>query len=145
MGDSSNNEIIELIKAFHRSIKKHGSKKIIRVLQDMDLGSNKSRIIEYIFDSVSERLKINKESLFEEGIRRDTTLGKKISILLLRKHLDLSPPRAAEYFKRSRQVVYNVENEFKQLNPNIKHDAEFINLFNELDLRVDKYIQELKK
>lgn len=141
------NNFLELVRALHKGIKKHGVKKIYRALKDVDMesdGSDRRKILNFIIESVAKKLGKEKALVLEKGNSKDYAQAKRLCILFFRKYLDLSPSETSEYFGRSRQIIYNIENEFKALNPEFKQDASFLKLYNEIDLKISNYVNGLK-
>lgn len=142
-----NIDIINLIKALSKGIKKHGVQKIIKSLQKIELihiNQNHLDIIDFIETSICERYKILRTTLYNINTRGDITIARELCVLFLRKHLKLSDEEIGSHYNRTRQTLHNAKNKFDKLNAKSKADAKFINVFNEFDTKIQDYITEIK-
>ncbi len=142
-------EIVNLLKAIHGGIKKHGLKKIIKSLNCLDIGYSSDmnyEALHFITMTVTSSLKTEPYLLYGFNSRGDVTIARKLCILLFRKHLFLTAAEAAMHFNRTRQIAHLAELELTQVNIKNKQQKDFIELYNKLDEKVaDFMVKNLKK
>ena len=139
-------QIIDLIRNLEKGIRRHGIKKIVRALRQVEIegkGVFHSEIVEYIVAETCSLMGVVREKLYDFKTRGDTTVARKICILLLRKHLDLSDVETAGHFNRSRQITHNTEVEFSKLDAKNKFDKQFLDTYNEVDAKVKIFLEKL--
>ena len=142
-----NFEMANFITLLGRGIKKHGMKKIIKALKDFDLTEeniNYYTIIDFVEESICNRMNVVRDELYNKKTRGDVTIARKLCIILLIKHLSMSDEEIGNHYKRTRQIIHITINEFKALDKNNKVDANFINLYNEFDTKIQDFITEIK-
>lgn len=147
MNLKENFEMANFITLLGRGIKKHGIKKIIKALKDFDLTEeniNYYTIIDFVEESICMKLNVVRDELYNKKVRGDITIARKLSILLLIKHLNMSDEEIGNHYKRNRQTIYNTKKEFDALDRNNKIDANFINIYNEFDTKIQDFITEIK-
>ena len=145
---SENADITKLLTALGKGIKKHGLKKIINAMQKIDLVNvnlNHLDIIDFIETSVCEKYNVLRAELYKENRRGDVVIARKLCILLLRKHLDMTDIEIGNHYGRTRQTLHHVNGEFRKLNKNNKVDATFLNHYNEFDTKIQDYISRIKQ
>ena len=142
-----NRQIIEFFKIIYRGIRKHGLRRIVKSLDSIEIEQNNlyfNEIVDYIIEIVTIEFKCKKEDLFNFDKRGNITVARKISVILIKTHLDISDEQLGKYFNRVRQVVYNTLKEFKNLDRESKLDDEFFELHDKLNIEVCNYIEKLK-
>lgn len=146
---NENKELYDLIKQISKGVKKHGIKKVISALKEINvLNSNdiKSSTIEYIEKSVCNKIGVPIDELFNFETRGEITIARKLCILLIRKHItDISDDEVANHYNRVRQVVHNIEKEYKSILIGKKNQFhnEYIRLYNELDEDVMNFLNKI--
>jgi hypothetical protein len=142
-----NDEVVNFIKSILRGLKKHGIKRIVKALKDVDLNTeniNYLIVIDFIEKSICDRLKVEVIALYDKQTRGDITIARKLCVLFLRKHLDMSDETIGAHYHRTRQLYHMTHKEYQALNPTNKTDANFINLYNEFDTKIQDYIASVK-
>ena len=140
-------QIEQLLKVVVKQLKKHGLKKIVRVLREADLEENNlyfSKIYDYIINLTLETFDVSREHLFGFKKRGEVTKARRYAIILIKKHLKISDEHLGLKFHRCRQVIYNVQKEYESLDPKNPIDQkQFFNDFVILDKKVIKYTKSL--
>lgn len=150
MTNNEERELYELIRNLSRGLKKHGVKKVINALKKINTTTENEinySIIEYVENLVCAKLGVPKEELFGFSSRGEITIARKLCILLIRKYVNkISDAEVGLHYNRSRQVIHNVENEFKSLKEGKKNkfQIDFLKLHTELELDVDAFVEKIK-
>ncbi len=149
MQENDGEEIINLLKAIHIGIRKHGLRKIVKSLSCLDIGQvneNNLEALNYIKTIVCKALKVEPYLLYGFDARGNVTTARKICMLLFRKHLSISAAEAAQHFNRSRQIAHNAENELDAMSDKNPQDRGFMQLYNTLDVKISEWmIKTLKQ
>ncbi len=141
--DNDGEEIVNLLKAIHNGIKKHGIKKIVKSLNCLDIGYTSGmnyEAINYITSTVCKELDVETYSLYGFNSRGDVTTARKFCILLFRKHLSISAADAASHFHRSRQIAHLAETEFSNINEKNTQQKKILEQYNKLDEIISEFL-----
>ncbi len=141
--ENSGEEIVNLLKAIHNGIKKHGLKKIVKSLNCLDIGySNEMNYeaLNYITSTVCKTLKVEPYLLYGATARGNVTTARKLCMLLFRKHLSVSAVEAALHFNRSRQIAHIAENELKNMTDKNPQHKSFMEMYNKLDVKISDWM-----
>jgi chromosomal replication initiation ATPase DnaA len=144
-------ELYELIRNLTKGLKRHGVKKVIKALKQINIDNEEEvnfSIIDFIENAVCTKIGVPKDELFGFASRGEITIARKFCILLIRKYIsNISDEELGNHFNRSRQVVHNTEKEFKTLKngKNNKFHIDFLAIYNDLDIQTEKFINILKK
>jgi hypothetical protein len=150
MNPNDEKEFYELIRNLSRGIKKHGVKKIITTLKQINIdneGEVHFSIIEFIEKSVCSKIGVPREELFAFDSRGEITVARKFCIHLIRNYIpNISDADVASHYNRSRQVVHNTEKEFRTLKKGKQNKfvKDFFSLYDELDSEVSKFVESIK-
>jgi chromosomal replication initiation ATPase DnaA len=145
-----NNEARELtnfLTIVQKGIRKHGIKKIVRIIQAIDLQESNmfyNEIFSYILRLVSDEYNFTADEILQPKTRGDITIARNMAIILIKKHLNISDELLAKEFDRVRVVVYKVCAEFKEYDRNDKFYKEFFEVYDRLDEKIAKHIEYLK-
>ncbi len=147
--DNDGEEIVNLLKAIHNGIKKHGLKKIVKSLNCLDIGYSDDMNFEalnYITSIVCKSLKVEHYLLYGFAKRGSVATARKLCMLLFRKHLSMSAADAGLHFNRSRQIAHIAENELNNMSEkNVQH-KDFLELYDKLDAKISEFMKKnLKK
>jgi hypothetical protein len=143
-------ELYELISNLSKGVRRHGLKKVIRAIKQINITDKddyKFSIIEFIEDSVCTKIGVPKDEIFAFNSRGEITIARKLCILLIRKYIEnISDEELGNHFNRSRQVIHNTEKEFRQLQigKHNKFHIDFLAIYNDLDVQADNFINILK-
>lgn len=147
MDEIENKTIIDLLKAIDKGIKKHGIRKIVKTLRQIDTQTNNenyAEIIDFIVTIVCESIDVEKPQLYGFDARGNVTIARKLCILLFRKHLKFNDYDTAAHFNRNRQVTHITEIEFKNIDINNKFEKEYFKMYTYLDSETEKFKQNLE-
>jgi chromosomal replication initiation ATPase DnaA len=148
---SEEKEFYELIRNLSKGLKRHGLKKVIKALKQINIDNEDEinfSIIDFIENAVCTKIGVPKDELFGFASRGEITIARKFCILLIRKYIsNISDEELGNHFNRSRQVVHNTEREFKMLKngKNNKFHIDFLAIYDDLDIQTGKFINILKK
>lgn len=153
MNPKDERELYELIRNLSRGIKKHGIRKVIKSLKQINFVADEKDNINYtlidtIESSVCNKLGVPRDELYGFASRGEITVARKFCILLIRKFIvNMSDELVASQYNRSRQVVHNTEKEFRMLkNGKLnKFHIDFISIYNELEIEIQNFIDNSKK
>jgi hypothetical protein len=150
MDNNDSRELYDLIRNLSKGLRKHGVKKVIRALKEINIVSESERnyaIIDYVENLVCKKLGVPTEELFNFTTRGEITIARKLCILLVRRNIDkISDDELANHYNRSRQVVHNTEKEFKGLLDGKKNrfHIDFLSIYKELEKETKEHIKSLK-
>jgi len=148
--DVKKNHVIDFFRIIERGVRHHGLEKITSVLQNLDVQSylqvnNLDVIVKYICECVAKdykKDKVKEGDFFNKKKRGEITSARKMAIILIKEFTNISDTKLARYFGRSRQIIFYTVQEFKDLNPNNKHDVLFLNRYDKLSRRIALFIKE---
>lgn len=151
MTNNEERELYELIRNLSKGLKKHGVKKVINALKQININNDSEisfSIIEYIENLVCAKIGVPKDELFGFSSRGEITIARKLCIILIRKHIsNISDAEVGSHYNRSRQVVHNTEKEFKLLvaGKKNKFHIDLLQMYEDLDLNIDSFVKKIKK
>ena len=142
-------EFYELIRNISKGVKKHGVRKIIKTLKQLNLNNEDEvnySIIDFVEKSVCSTIGVPIEELFSFNSRGEITIARKFCILLIRKYIpNISDEELGAHYNRSRQVVHIAEKEFRTASISNKNKLykSFISLYADIDKQVSEFIKTL--
>lgn len=144
---SKDQHIQDVLVVIQKGIKKHGSQKIIRSIQVIDLQANNvfyHEIFNYILEIVVKEFKIERKDLYGRKKRGVVTTARKIAILIAKTHLEISDEQLAIQFDRTRQMVYDIRLEFVRMENVTTAEKHFTSKYDKLNSKVVGHINKLK-
>jgi hypothetical protein len=146
-------ELYELIRNLSRGIKKHGIRKVIKSLKQINFLADEEDNINYtlidqIESTVCAKIGVPRDELYGFASRGEITIARKFCILLIRKFIrNMSDELVATQYNRSRQVVHNTEKEFRTIKSGKqnKFHLDLLSLYAELENEIQKFIDNSKK
>jgi hypothetical protein len=151
MNPTDERELYELIRNLSRGIKKHGIRKVIKTLKQINLSDETDFnyvLIDHIEQSVCAKIGVPRDELYGFDSRGEITIARKFCILLIKKFSPcISGEMLANHYNRSRQVVHNTEKEFRLLlsGKQNKFQIDFLKIYKELEFDIDNYLTITKK
>ena len=153
MDKNQDRELYDLIRQLSKGLRKHGVKKVVRALKEINIVSEndiKFTIIDYIEKLVCDTLGVPLDELFSFDSRGEITIARKFCILLIRNHLDvedISNDEIANHYNRTRQVVHTTINEYRSLMEGKKNPfhINFLAIYNDLAIETTNFVKPLKK
>ena len=151
MNPTDERELYELIRNLSRGIKKHGIRKVIKTLKQINLSDETDFnyvLIDHIEQSVCTKIGVPRDELYGFDSRGEITIARKFCILLIKKFSPhISGEMLANHYNRSRQVVHNTEKEFRLLlsGKQNKFQIDFLKIHKELEFDIDNYLTITKK
>lgn len=151
MSSNEQKELYELISNLSKGVRRHGLKKVIRAIKQINIEDDsdiKFAVIEFIENAVCNKLGVPKDEIFAFNSRGEITIARKLCILLIRKHIsDIGDEELGSHFNRSRQVIHNTEKEFRLLKngKQNKFHIDFLAIYNDLDIETENFINVLNK
>lgn len=131
-------EVENLLKNIQEGLKLYSIKELNdAIIKSLYKKDEKSYIIDYVLNIVSDGEQISKRNLIKSNRRSNIQKARQITYCLLYFELGLTMRQIANIFsKYIRSISMPIEN-FKKLNLNLKQDIEFFNDYN-------KYKEKLK-
>lgn len=151
MNPKDERELYDLIKNLSRGIKKHGIRKVIKSLKQINLTDETDInfiLIDHIEQEVCNKIGVPRDELYGFQSRGEITIARKFCILLIRKFSPhISDEILGNQYNRSRQVVHNTEKEFRLLKSGKqnKFQIDFLKIYNELEFDIENYLNASKK
>jgi hypothetical protein len=151
MNPKDEKELYELIRNLSRGIKKHGIRRVIKSLKQINISDDDEVnyiLIDTIEDSVCSKIGVPRDELYGFASRGEITIARKFCIILVRKFVaDVSDEMLANHYNRSRQVVHNTEKEFRLLKSGKqnKFHIDFLSIYYQLEKQIEEFIKKFKK
>lgn len=151
MNPKDERELYELIRNLSRGIKKHGIRKVIKSLKQINFIQDEDdnyTLIDHIEGAVCNKLGVPRDELYGFASRGEITIARKFCILLIRKfNPNMSDEIVASQYNRSRQVVHNTEKEFRLLlsGKMNKFHIDFMSIYSELEVEINNFVQKSNK
>lgn len=153
--DQEQHVVSKFLKVIGKGIDKHGIKKIMSVLVNMDVhnefqSKGTDVLVDFICSEVINSYNKNKEDkicqddLFKKEKRGDITLARKMVMILLKQFVDITPTRLGDFLGRSRQVIHIAMDEFDKLDPKIKQDCDFLDKHDAISKKIVLFIEKNK-
>lgn len=142
--DNLNDEIVFVVRRLAKAVSKHGAKKVISVLDKLNneeafVESHKA-LIKFIMKETSKEFQVNPEDMKRQNIRGIKVDARSMCFVLLKKHLDLKHEDIAGLFgSKNHSIVSNALRKFSNLDYNVKTDRKFLDIFRDIDKRVDEH------
>jgi chromosomal replication initiation ATPase DnaA len=136
-------ELSIIIKRLAKTIKKVGVKKVVAVLDELNteegfIEAHKA-LIKFTIKETSSSFQVNPEDLKKKNIRGITVEARSMCFVLLKKHLDYKHQDIAGIFgSRNHSLVSTALKEFKELDYDIRQDRKFLEIFKEVDKKVEQ-------
>lgn len=136
-------EVITIIKRLAKTIKKVGVKKVVAALDELNteegfIEAHKA-LIKYITKETSNHFQVNPEDLKKKNIRGITVEARSMCFVLIKKYLDYKHEDVAGIFgSRNHSLVSTALKEFKELDYDIRQDRKFLEIFKEVDKKVEE-------
>ena len=142
-------ELYDLIRNLGKGIRKHGLKKVVRALKEINIVSESEKkiaIIDFIEKIVCDRLGVPSVELFNFNSRGEITIARKLCILLIRKYISISDDELANHYNRTRQIVHNAEKEFRLLKQGKinQFHIDFKAIYDELNNKTKEFVEKAK-
>jgi chromosomal replication initiation ATPase DnaA len=147
-------DVADFLNISQSAIKKHGLNRVITLLNNLDVQTeiqslNKEKLVNFICDCVVIEFKsdnVSKKDLFYKTKRGDVTLARKMAIVLIKQFLsELTDTQVGNFFGRTRQIIFNAMEEFKQMNPKNAQHAFFLTKYSIISRKVESFIEQNKK
>ncbi len=140
---SIDDEVIVIIKRLAKTIKKVGVKKVVAALDELNTKEGfieaHSSLIKFIIKETSKSFKINPEDLNRKNIRGITIDARSMCFVLLKHHLDLKHQDIAAIFgSNNHSLVSNAVKRVSNLNYDIRIDRKFMDIYRDVDKRVEE-------
>ena len=151
MNPKDEKELYELIRNLSRGIKKHGIRRVIKSLKQINISDDDEVnyiLIDTIENSVCLKIGVPRDELYGFASRGEITIARKFCIILVRKFVpDVSDEMLANHYNRSRQVVHNTEKEFRLLKSGKqnKFHIDFLSIYYQLEKEIGEFIKKFKK
>ena len=151
MNPKDEKELYELIRNLSRGIKKHGIRRVIKSLKQINISDDDEVnyiLIDTIEDSVCSKIGVPRDELYGFASRGEITIARKFCIILVRKFVaNVSDEMLANHYNRSRQVVHNTEKEFRLLKSGKqnKFHIDFLSIYYQLEKEIEEFIKKFKK
>ena len=151
--DISTKHISEFFKVLGKSISKHTPSKILSILKNLDVqtefnNNKQDELVNYICECVANDYNVKVENLFNKKKRGDVTLARKMCIVVMKEFItDIGDTALADFFGRSRQVIFNSLDEHKKLDKDNRIDIHQLNRHTRICREIELYVQKsnLKK
>lgn len=141
--DDKSEDVSIVIKQFAKAIKKFGVKKVIAAIDELNtkgtIGESHKNLVAYTINQVSISFQVNPDDLKRKNIRGVIIDARSMCFILLKKYLDLKHEDIAGLFgSRNHSLVSNALREFNNLDYNIKADRKFLDIFREVEKKVEE-------
>ena len=147
------NSIAKFLKIISKGLNRHGAKKIHSVLVNLDISSDFEKkgidkLIKFICSETVDNFNKNKEErvyvkdIFEKDKRGDVTLARQMVMILLTQFVDITPTMLGQYLNRSRQVIHTAMARFKELDPKLSQDCDFLNRHDAISSKIILYMEK---
>jgi chromosomal replication initiation ATPase DnaA len=136
-------EVITVIRRLAKTIKKHGVKKVVAALDELNTEEGfieaHNSLIKYIKKETSKSFQVKSEDLMRKNIRGIVVEARSMCFVLLKKYLDYSHKDIAALFgSKNHSLVSTALKDFKDLDYNIRQDRKFLDIFKEIDEKVEE-------
>jgi chromosomal replication initiation ATPase DnaA len=136
-------EIVLVVKNIAKAVKKHGVKKVIAALDKLDNQKTFEEVDKnltlFIIDEVSAKFQVNPKELSNKNIRGLKVQARSMCFVLIKKHLKMSHQSIVGLFGGSNHsIVSSALREFENLNCDIKSDRLYLDIYREIEAKVEK-------
>ena len=139
-------DVAELMRVMQKGVSKHGVRKVTDKIKEIDIEDSNENYIEvrdFIIDCVCSLFNVKKEEVINKGKRGMVTTARKVAIVVIKTHFNISDDDLGRYFNgRTRQVIYKVMREYECMDRNDKLDHK--NFFKHFDAVNEKTIAFMK-
>ena len=135
MPSKENQELEQFLVIVQKGVRKHGIRKIVRVIRTLDLDSNSlyiDDILEYVIKVVCEEFCIEKDEIYSKK-RGIVTIARKIIIVVIHKHLKISDAELGMRLDRDRTLVYKTRKEVDDYDRENPLDAPFFQRYDRVN------------
>jgi len=146
---NKNSDLIEVISVFHKTIKKHGIKRVIQSLvkiqhtTELHLEDTEQQVLDFICFKVFSAYQTSLQEMRETTKRGRFTNAKKMAFVLFNQHLKITQREIATFWRINSSKVNIAIKEFHKLNSNIRSDKDFKESFDIINIEVNKYKEAL--
>jgi len=137
-------EIVFVVKRIAKAVSEHGVKRVVQILDKLNddeeafMEAHKA-LIKFILKEASAKFKLKANDLKRNNIRGITIDARSMCIVLLKRHLDLKHVDIAGLFgSTNHSIVSSAIKRFDSLKYDVKADRNILDIFKELDGRVDE-------
>lgn len=151
MSIPSENELIEVVKEFHDTIRTVSPKLVLKTLMELRLNHTDPKLEDdlcrFIFrevcSSYSVELKKLKSGIYQQD---DYQFAKKMSLILLAEHTTLTYKRIARFFNSSSHSIVSQAIKYKaELSTKIHHHKQFLDKYSILSSLIENYKNTTKQ
>ncbi len=139
MEDTEKN-IITIVREFYLTIQKYGYKKVLDKLNELKLPTftqYENNIQNRIISLVTSEYEISEIELSKNNVRGDIGEARAMSIVLLKKYLNISHSQIAKIFKRdTHSMVSSALNKHKNKSENLSSDLKYIKKYKKIENRL---------
>jgi chromosomal replication initiation ATPase DnaA len=140
-------EIVDLVAKLYKTFKKVGVRNVLNALDGLcrgNINSYDENIISFIKTKVCESFKVETEELNKSFLSNDIYLCRSMSMVLIKKHLNLSHLEISNIFgNKNHTIVSHALSDFKNKNERIKEHKFYLENYNRIYEEVVKYKQTL--
>lgn len=119
-------DVAELMRVMQKGVSKHGVRKVTDKIKEIDIEDSHENYIEvrdFIIDCVCTYFNVKKEEVIKKGKRGMVTTARKVAIVVIKTHFDISDEDLGRYFNgRTRQVIYKIMREHERMDRDNKLD-----------------------
>ena len=135
-------DIVVVIKRLAKSISKHGVKKVVAILDQLNTEDEfieaHRQLIKFIMNGVCNSFNIHVSETKKSNPRGKIADARSICFLLIKKHIDLKHKDIANLFgRKNHTLVSHAIKKFNNLDYSIKQDRFFLDIHNEWDEKVE--------
>jgi len=141
-------ETLKVIDQFCKTIKKIGAKRVTKALHELykdKIEDYDLRVVNFIKENVCLNFLVSESSLNKPYLTADLFVCRSMSIVLIKKHLDLKNSQIANFFnKNNHTIVSHAITDFQNKNERIKEHKLFLEIYAKLDNEILKFKETLK-
>lgn len=141
---SIEHELTSVIRRFAKTLKKHGVKKVVAVLDELNsedsfIKKNKS-LINFIIKETTLSFNVSKQDLQRKNIRGVAVDARSMCFVLIKIHLDLKHKDIASLFgSNNHSLVSNALKTHRNLDNSINYEKSIINKFEIINDKVKDF------
>lgn len=143
---SENQETLHLLKNIQKGLEKYSVKELNEAIQvALNKKHDRKREIDFVLKSVADYYKVSVHTLKQSNTRGKIQDAKQVCYCLLKNDLGLSIRYIAKsiFFNWPNSVATGIDR-YKNAQPNIKTDKEFLDIYNLFQQKLIKFITEQK-
>ena len=144
--NNKDKEVVELMRVMQKGVSKYGVRKVTDKIKEIDIEdsyANYTDVRDFIIESVCILMNVKKEQIINKGKRGHVTTARKIVIVVIKTHFDISDEELGRYFSgRTRQVIYKIMKEYERMDRDNKLDQNhFYKHFDIIDTQTREYLE----